>query len=201
MLEFMLVVYFFLHWEFNNFCLHDLCIVNMSAASGSGFSKTKLWSQWFFHRSRSLHTNTLLKWVNVCLSSQIAKQQQQLIQQQHKINLLQQQIQVGCPPDIFNSLQRWSLLQMRIHHPRPVSCVAEKRKRKLKYFLCCAVLAGEHALRDDPGLPPQHPTPSGDLWTPDDAAAAADPLQARSVLKSVKREEESEWDTLAYEHK
>ncbi|KAG7458304.1 hypothetical protein JOB18_004043 [Solea senegalensis] len=32
-----------------------------------------------------------------CLVSQIAKQQQQLIQQQHKINLLQQQIQVNMP--------------------------------------------------------------------------------------------------------
>lgn len=41
-------------------------------------------------------------------------------------------------------------------------CRREK-KRKLKYFLSCVVLAGEHALRDDPGLPPQHPTPSGDL--------------------------------------
>lgn len=106
----------------------------MSAASGFRFSEIKLRSQWFFHRSRSLHTNTLLKWVNVCLSSQIAKQQQQLIQQQHKINLLQQQIQVGCPPDIFNSLQRWSLLQMRIHHPRPVSCVAGVKKKEAKVF-------------------------------------------------------------------
>lgn len=201
MLEFMLVFLcvflnnlFFLHSEVNNFCLHDLCIVN---TRGFCFSIIKLPSRRFFHHSCSLFTNMLHKWVNACLLSQIAKQQQQLIQQQHKINLLQQQIQVGCPPDIVNRLQRWSLLRMRIDPPRPVSCVAEERKRKLKYFLCCVVLAGEHALRDDPGLPPQRPDPSGDLWTPDDTATAADPLQARLVSKSVTRQEELEWDTLA----
>lgn len=33
-----------------------------------------------------------------CVSEQIARQQQQLLQQQHKINLLQQQIQVSVVP-------------------------------------------------------------------------------------------------------
>lgn len=109
----------------------------MAAVSGFRFSKIKLRSQWFFHHSCSLRTNILHKWVNVCLSSQIAKQQQQLIQQQHKINLLQQQIQVGCPPDIFNSLQRWSLLQMSDQLSSQTSklCRREKKKEAKVFFV------------------------------------------------------------------
>lgn len=70
-------------------------------------------------------------------------------------------------------------------------------RQELKVYLSCVVLAGEHALRDDPGFPPQHPAPPGHLWTPDDIATAANPLQARSVIKPAERWEDSDWDTLA----
>ena len=121
--------------------------------------------------------------LNVSCVSQIAKQQQQLIQQQHKINLLQQQIQVS-PRD----LSRVTVRKV---------CVSEKTRQELvcKVHLSCLVPAGEHALRDDPGFPSQHPAPPGRLRPPDDFAAAADPVQARSVLKLAERSQ-ARWPPL-----
>lgn len=68
-------------------------------------------------------------------------------------------------------------------------CVSAKWGNELvcKVHLSCLVPAGEHALRDDPGFPSQHPAPPGHLWPPDDSAAAADPVQARLVTKLAER--------------
>lgn len=121
------------------------------------------------------HTCEMRVRLNVSCVSQIAKQQQQLIQQQHKINLLQQQIQVS-PRDLS-------------HVTVQKVCVPAKWGNELvcKVHLSCLVPAGEHALRDDPGFPSQHPAPPGHLWPPDDSAAAADPVQARLVTKLAER--------------
>lgn len=68
-------------------------------------------------------------------------------------------------------------------------CAIHKRRPVGKGNLSCLVPAGEHALRDDSCLSPQHPTAASHLWPPADNATATDPLQARSVVKPMQVEQ------------
>lgn len=70
-------------------------------------------------------------------------------------------------------------------------------RQELKVYSFCVVLAGEHALRYDPDVSPQHPAPPGHLWNPNDFAATADPMQTRSVIKPADGWEDLDWGTLA----
>lgn len=54
-----------------------------------------------------------------------------------------------------------------------------------KVHLSWLVPAGKHAVRDDSGLPSQHPASPGHPWPPDDYATATNPLQARLVINIV----------------
>lgn len=50
-----------------------------------------------------------------------------------------------------------------------------------KVSLSWLVPAGKHAVRNDPGFPPQRPAAPGHPRPPDDTATATNPLQARLV--------------------
>lgn len=129
-------------------------------------------------------------WVRIlCLVSQIAKQQQQLIQQQHKINLLQQQIQVSSSQDLQMLLEMLFYVHTACNILTYVFILRQKPMLELlrKLHLSCIVPAGEHALRDDPGFPPQHPVPPSYLWPADDLTLATNPLQAMWVNELANR--------------
>ena len=89
-----------------------------------------------------------------------------------------------CSSSRSRSAPLTTLTHLHTSHLRDKASTWADQKPELfcKVCLSCPVPAGEHALRDDPGFPHQHPVPPGHLWPPDDPAIATNPLQARSVI-------------------